>query len=159
MQLLVEKGADVNAQGGPYEDALQTELAVETRNSGLPRAETYIISRKRPDINDPLILCSISKKKIVGVSQPKKILRLMGSGDGSAGVENKWRLFFLRAAACRIQTSLFSEFLPLYRHMCSGSVWCWLCHDLRDKTSLLTIRCTTTTLDFASQRRHPKYYN
>lgn len=48
MQLLVEKVADVNAQGGPYEDALQTELAVETRTSGLPRAETYITNRKRP---------------------------------------------------------------------------------------------------------------
>ena len=77
------------------------------------------------------------QKKIVGVSQPKKILRLMGSGDGSAGVENKWWLFFLRETVCRIQTSLFSEFLPLYRHTCSGPVWCWLCHDLREKTSLL----------------------
>lgn len=51
MQLLVEKGADVNAQGGPYEDALQTELAVETRTSGLPCAETYITNRKKLPIH------------------------------------------------------------------------------------------------------------
>lgn len=55
VQLLVKKGADIHTQGGPYEDAFQTAFMLEALTSGLPRPENYITSRKKPDINDPLI--------------------------------------------------------------------------------------------------------
>lgn len=44
-QLLVKKGADVNAQGGSYKDGLQMELILKTSTSGIPRAENYITSQ------------------------------------------------------------------------------------------------------------------
>lgn len=52
VQPLVKKGAEVHAQSGPYENARRTY----TLQSGLPCAENYITSRKKPDINDPVML-------------------------------------------------------------------------------------------------------
>lgn len=69
VQLLVEKRADVNAQGGPYGDALQMELVLETLTSRVPRAETYITSRKKLDINDPLTLCSTEIQPLDALSK------------------------------------------------------------------------------------------
>lgn len=45
VQPLVKMGADVNAQGGSYKDALQMELILKTPTSGIPRAENYITSQ------------------------------------------------------------------------------------------------------------------